>query len=171
MKIFVFSDTHGDTSGMELVLSKATPDMIIHCGDGIHDALQIQRKYPDIKVHTVRGNCDDYNTGEAEQFLQIMGNTLFFTHGDNYNVHDKSLTVSQPESEIVKHAKKHSANIVLHGHTHLATFTFDDGIYLLNPGCASVTKPYFFKPSFGCIEIFENKIICKLLSVEVFEKL
>ena len=41
----------------------------------------------------------------------------------------------------------------------------------MNPGSAALKKPYDYKPSFGCIELFENKAIFKLLSVEVFEKL
>ena len=44
MRIFVFSDTHGDTSGMDLVLSRTKPDIIIHCGDGADDAVEIQKK-------------------------------------------------------------------------------------------------------------------------------
>jgi len=79
MRIFVFSDTHGDTSGMELVLSKMKPDVIIHCGDGAGDALEIQKKYPDIDVHIVRGNYgdDNYASMEHEKYLQIMGHTIY----------------------------------------------------------------------------------------------
>ena len=83
----------------------------------------------------------------------------------------ESTTKSNPENEITKYAKQQNVNIVLHGHTHLATFSFDNGIYLLNPGSASLKKGYDYKPSFGCIELYEHKVICKLLSVEVFEKL
>ena len=172
MRIFVFSDTHGDMSGMDLVLSKTKPDVIIHCGDGVNDALNIQEKYSDIEVHIVRGNYgDDNHDIEHEKYLQFMGHTIYFTHGDKFNVHGASTTKSSLRSEIVEYAKQHGANIVLHGHTHLATFSFDKGVYLLNPGSASLKQPYDFKPSFGCIEMYENNVIFKILSVEVFQKL
>ena len=171
MRIFVFSDTHGDMSGMDLVLSKTKPDVIIHCGDGVDDALEIQKKYPDIDVHMVRGSdgVDNYDI-EYEKYLHIMGHTIYFTHGDKFN-HGAGVTRSNPKSEIVEYAKQHGANIVLHGHTHSATFSFDRGVYLLNPGSASLKPPYDFKPSFGCIELYEDNVIFKILSVEIFQKL
>jgi putative phosphoesterase len=175
MRIFVFSDTHGDISGMDLVLSKTEPEVIIHCGDGVADAKEIQMKYPKIEFHIVRGNYGDDNYSiEQEKYIQIMGYSIYITHGnkfDNLGIHGEGVTKSSHASEIVKYAKEHGANIVLHGHTHLATFSFDNGIYLLNPGSASLKKPYDYKPTFGCIEIYENNIIFKLLSVEVFENL
>ena len=173
MRIFAFSDTHGDTSGMDLVLSKTKPDVIIHCGDGAGDAMEIQRKYPDIEFHIVRGNYGDDNLTdlESEKYLEIMGRTFYITHGDKFNVYNKDVTKTNQHSEIIKHAKQRGANIVLHGHTHLATFSFDNSIYLLNPGSASLKTPYDFKPSFGCIELYETNVIIKILSVEVFTKL
>jgi len=87
------------------------------------------------------------------------------------NVHNESATKQNPKNEIVKYAKQNNANIVLHVHTHLATFAFDNGVYLLNPGSASLKKGYDYKPSFGCIELCETKAIFKILSIEVFEKL
>jgi len=172
MRIFVFSDTHGDISGMDLVLSNTKPDAIIHCGDGVDDAIEIQRKYPNIEVHIVRGNCDDnHATMEQEKYLEIMGHLIFITHGDKFNVYNEDITKTNQKNEIIKYAKQHNANIVLHGDTHLATFSFDNGIYLLNPGSASLKTPYDFKPSFGCIELYEANVVFKILSVEVFKKL
>jgi putative phosphoesterase len=169
----VFSDTHGDMSGMDLILSKTKPDVIIHCGDGAGDAIGIQEKYPDVEVHIVRGNYGDDNhaTLEQEKILKFMGHTIFIAHGDKFNVFNKDVTKTNNSNEIIKYAKQHNADIVLHGHTHLTTFSFDNGIYLLNPGSASLKAPYDFKPSFGCIELHEANAVFKILSVEVFEKL
>ena len=108
---------------------------------------------------------------EQEKFLTIMGYTIFIAHGDKFNVFNKDVTKTNHANEIIEYAKQHNANIILHGHTHLATFSFDNGIYLLNPGSASIKTPYDFKPSFGCIELYETNAIFKILSVEVFEKL
>jgi len=173
MRIFVFSDSHGDISGMELVLSKSRPDMIIHCGDGAGDAIEIKRLYPDIEVHIVRGNYGDdaYTAIEQEKYLDIMGQSIFVTHGDKFDVYSESATRSNPASKIIEHSKQHGVNIVLHGHTHLATFSFENGVYLLNPGSASLKKGYDYKPSFGCIELDGTKAIFKILSIEVFAKL
>ena len=170
MRIFVFSDTHGDTSGMELVLSKTLPDVLIHCGDGYDDAIAVQEMFPDIKVHAVPGNCDKDSLADKEMFLELMDHKIYITHGDQFN-HGMSATREGYKSEIVTHAKQHGADIILHGHTHLATFVSMDHIYVLNPGSAATKQPYDFKPSFGCIEFHDNKAIFKLLSVEVFEKL
>ena len=146
MRIFVFSDTHGDTSGMELVLSKTKPDVLIHCGDGIEDAIAIQKKYPDIKVHAVPGNCDKESLADKEIYVEIMDHRIYITHGDQFN-HGVSVTRSGAESEIVTHAKQQGVDIILHGHTHLATFFIKDDVYVLNPGSAAAKKPYDFKPS------------------------
>jgi len=171
MLIYVFSDTHGDTSGMDLVISKLKPDMIIHCGDGMDDAIEISKKYPDIKTCIVRGNCDDNPAVENQAMLQLKGHTLYITHGDQFN-HGKGLglTISGENSEIAAYAKQQGATIVLHGHTHQATYFCDDGVSVMNPGSASMKKPYDYKPSFGCIELYENKAVFKLLSIEVLEK-
>ena len=174
VRIFVFSDTHGDTSGMELVLSKSwtKPDAIIHCGDGAWDALEIARKFPEAAVHVVRGNVDaDLPNLPEEQCLKIAGRKIYFAHGDKFNVHGESVTGANANSEIVTRAKELGAEIVLHGHTHLATLSLERGVYLLNPGSASLKQPYDFKPSFGCVEIFEGHVVCKILSVAVFGKL
>ena len=168
MRIFVFSDTHGDASGMDMVVSKAPPDMIIHCGDGMDDALLIKRKYPKIELHAVPGNSDRNQTAEREGYLQIMGHTVYIAHGDMFN-HGKGATRSGPESEIAGHARRNGADIALYGHTHVATFSYEKGIYIMNPGIASLKKPYRHKPRFGCIELYENNAIFKILSVEVFE--
>ena len=175
MRIFVFSDTHGDASGMDLVISKTKPDVLIHCGDGVDDVIEIKNKYPDIEVHMVRGNYGDDNHSDMEQekCLKIMGHTIFISHGDKFNVWNKDVTKTNHKNEIIEYAKKHDATIVLHGHTHLSTFSFDSdsGIYLLNPGSGSLKVPYDFKPSFGCIELCEDNIVFKILSIEVFGKL
>jgi len=168
MRIFVFSDTHGDTTGMDLVISRAAPDMIIHCGDGADDAAEIHQKYPNIEMYIVRGNSDKYFDVEQEKYLHIMGHTIYYTHGDTFN-HGKGVTRSDSESEIVRYARQHGADIVLHGHTHIAMFSFENGVYLMNPGSASLKKPNDYRPSFGCIELFEGNVIVKILSVEVFE--
>ncbi|HBI93928.1 MAG TPA: metallophosphoesterase, partial [Terrisporobacter glycolicus] len=61
MKIGIISDTHGDMR----TIDKAIPylskcDLIIHAGDYIEDAEYIYYS-TDVKVKSVKGNCDSYN--------------------------------------------------------------------------------------------------------------
>ena len=40
------------------VIDKAAPDMIIHLGDLIYDAVEVSRQFIGIPMEMVKGNCD-----------------------------------------------------------------------------------------------------------------
>ena len=55
---------------MEAVLREQLPDEMIFLGDGELDLLPIRKKYPDLKIHQVRGNCDF--SSSAREILTIQ---------------------------------------------------------------------------------------------------
>ena len=152
MKICVFADTHGDSSVMKSAIEKQKPDIVIHCGDGIDDAKTMEKAYPDITFHYVRGNCDTSFFDEKELVLEIEGYTFFVTHGDKF--FDKG----SPEERIAAYAHNKGASIVLHGHTHRAVNFSQDDIQIFNPGCATPKKAIDNNAGYGIIEIEEDDI-------------
>lgn len=170
MKIFVFADTHGDTDGIELVISKSKPDLIIHLGDLVTDALKIQNKYPNIEMIIIRGNADNDDSIAKEKNIYISGKNIYLTHGDQFN-HGKGVTRSAPESEIVAYAIQNNVDIVLYGHVHTPILSYERNVFAMNPGSSVFDRKRGFNPTFGLIELFENNIICKILSIEMFQYL
>ena len=168
MKIFVFSDTHEDIEGVDLVISKSKPNLIIHLGDFISDAMKIQVKYPDIEMIMIRGNADDDNSIACEKHINISGKNIYLTHGEQFN-HGQGVTRSAPESEIVTYAIQNNIDIVLFGHVHVPILSFERGIFVMNPGSAALDGKHGFNPTFGLIELYENNVICKILSVDMFK--
>ena len=70
MTYYIFSDSHGFSRSMEAVLREHLPDELIFLGDGELDLLPIRKKYPDLKIHQVRGNCDF--SSSAREILTIQ---------------------------------------------------------------------------------------------------
>ena len=58
MKLLVFSDSHRSLSAMRRIIAREQPDEVIHLGDYIGDAEQIEREFPSIGFLKVVGNCD-----------------------------------------------------------------------------------------------------------------
>ena len=169
MRIFVFSDTHGDCEGVELVLSKSRPDLLIHLGDYVGDAARIRENYPDIEVVHV---CDGSDDGaiEHEMFINICGKRIFLAHGEQFS-HGKGVTRSDPESEIVTFALQNHVDIVLYGHTHTPLLSYERGVFVMNPGSALTDSKYGAWPTFGTVEIFDDNVVAKILSIEMFRYL
>ena len=154
MKICVFADTHGDSSVMKSAIEKQKPDIVIHCGDGIDDAKAMERAYPDITFHYVRGNCDSPFSGEKELVLEIEGYVFFVAHGDNF---EKGFYF-EPKL-IADYARNKGASIVLHGHTHRGMIDFSqDDIQIFNPGCATPKKAIDNNAGYGIIDIKERNV-------------
>lgn len=150
MKIFVVSDTHGRINNFIGYVQKLDrPDLIIHLGDNVQDAYEIERK---MKVETivVRGNCDFVsNDIPSERLLKVEGVKIFITHGHKYGV--KYDTIG-----LLKKAKEVEADLVLFGHTHspfIESEKYD--IMFMNPG--SPTLPRGMNGySFGIVNIGEK---------------
>lgn len=159
MKILVLSDSHSGMSFMRRCVDSVQPDAMIHLGDYYEDGKTLASDYPNIPIHQVPGNCDRYRVPQwIAQTLccEVCGVNLFMTHGHLHGV--KSGT-----ELLLEDARRHKAQAVLYGHTHVAQCTQEaDGLWVLNPGSCSS-----YGGSAGLI-LVENGDIksCQLLSGE-----
>ena len=135
MRILVVSDTHGDSGRVydvyKKLVSEAPIDIIVHCGDYIDDALEIQARLGK-KVCCVKGNCDG-EFGEDEYAV------LETEAGDFLVVHGHMQDVGYSQERVYYLALEHDCIGVLFGHTHRALFVKQSGIVFLNPG--SLSRP------------------------------
>lgn len=143
-RIIIFSDTHGDIDKCIKILDRIPCDMIIHLGDLVKDAENLKFIYDTIPVEYVRGNNDFTNT-PGDKVVEFENIKLFLTHGHYYK-----------RDTLVKLAKDENCMFALFGHTHQSLYEKQDGVYLLNPG--SLTRPRGSFPSYGIIEIENNKV-------------
>ena len=143
MKLLVFSDSHGMPLYMRETLEKHRDvDAVIFLGDGQND------------FQMMRGNCD---LGCADvpvrEILDLDGAKIFCTHGHLYHVKSGLYTV-------VCAAREAGANLLLFGHTHEALETYDDGLYILNPGSCSG-----FRATCGLVDISPAGILTNILHI------
>lgn len=131
MKIAVFSDTHGSHRGMISAVEEYMPDQIVHLGDGMRDTEELTRRFPQIPVCCVPGNCDGcYDEDSAYKLISLGPLRAFLTHGHRYAVRGGKLEV------LLYAAQCCSAQLAMFGHTHTAGFDQIGGIFVLNPGTA-----------------------------------
>ena len=151
MRVIVFSDSHGNYDVLEKIMErhKGDGDVFIHLGDGEREFELLTYVYNDKKLLFVSGNCDWGTDKPDYDIVKLGGKTIFFTHGARFGV--------KGDLNIAKlFARKNEADILLYGHTHIAETSYDDGLYIMNPG--SCGKPREGLPSYGIIDITEAGI-------------
>ncbi|WP_390404955.1 YfcE family phosphodiesterase [Lacticaseibacillus jixiensis] len=129
MQIVVVSDTHGDRTILEQILTYAPEAAAyFYCGDSELPASDpLWQTY-----HVVAGNMDfdsDYPLTDTEVLASV---TVFMTHGHRFNV---NFTLDP----LIAAAQAAKADIALFGHTHQLGVEMHDGILVLNPG--SIAQP------------------------------
>ena len=130
MKLLIFSDSHGNVELMEKAVRMEHPDQILHLGDLVRDAQELQSRFPQIPVTIVAGNCDGRRTDLPEQRVITLGDCkILMMHGHNYHV-------KAGIGEAVRAAREAGAHILLFGHTHVPQCEFRSGIWIVNPGSA-----------------------------------
>lgn len=154
MKILVISDTHGRIGRVDLLIDMLRSyglTHILHAGDCITDVLELQKKYPELIIEGVPGNCDFSDHGvERHRLIEIGGVPIFLTHGDRHHV-------KYDYEELYIDAMAHEAKVVIFGHTHSAFKMRKGDMLVLNPG--SLTQPRDTTyPSFAILEIEEGRV-------------
>ena len=88
MKILVFSDSHGNLSNLELILTqyRENTEYVIHLGDYDSDISEMKTPFPNYKYINISGNCDWGNFTPSEKFFSLRGKNFFITHGHKYRV-------------------------------------------------------------------------------------
>ena len=143
-RVLVLSDSHGNLNNMIYAVKTISPELIIHLGDCWADATLLQKKFPDVPMEQVPGNCDC--TQEfAERVLLIEGKSVLICHGHTYNVKAGYLNLQYG-------AQEKGVDVALFGHTHRVFYGTHNGITYLNPG--SIGSPaYGVPPSYGILTL------------------
>ncbi len=136
MKILVFSDSHGNSSEMRhAIRSNKDADVVMFCGDGHHDLIEMQQDFPDKAYFAVKGNCDWYCDFALVQTVTLCGKKILLTHGHAHSVKE-GLT------RLVCFAHQEQADILLFGHTHQQMTTADGRMLIMNPGSVGFHEEY-----------------------------
>ena len=149
MKIIFFSDSHRDIEPMVEVIRELEPDLVIHLGDHIHDAIELRKRFPHKSIEAVSGNCDLGSTVPSLKLINCKGIDIFITHGDEFGVRHGT-------TGVLREGIKQGARIILFGHTHQPVIKKKKGVILLNPGRIGRRARGFWMPSFGIIEIADD---------------
>ena len=155
MRVLIFSDTHRRTDSMLDFIHQSykETDLVIHLGDTIDDAQQIQEHFPAMRLICVPGNSD-YDSGEQREQVRIFGDArALILHGHTRYV-KSGLSILEAFAQSVQ------ANVVLFGHTHEPYAAYSDGIYYLNPGAASG-----YNRSCGVLEIRGKQILTNIVNI------
>ena len=144
--ILVISDSHGNVPALTTALAWVRNTVLsaaIFLGDGADDlSIASSRAGFTLPWHKVRGN-GDFNflipdtlvleipfaediapTGKSDS---ASSRTLFLAHGNRHGVDGGGHTIAQA-------AKDAGAEAALFGHLHVPHCSFENGIFLLNPG-------------------------------------
>ena len=157
MRVIVFSDTHGNQAAADKIIQDNNScDHFIFLGDGTYEVNILKSKYPEKSIFSVAGNCDK-GIEPTSAVIELFNTRIYMTHGHLYNV-------SEGIDEIVKNAKKEKAMIALFGHTHKRFYEEINGIFVLNPGSASIPKDSL-PPSCAFIDISPYGISCMIIDL------
>ncbi|NLK74449.1 MAG: metallophosphoesterase [Clostridiales bacterium] len=146
MKVLIVSDTHGRNQNLIKVIKKVgTVDLLVHLGDseGSIDNIEAIAACP---VAMVAGNNDFYYNLPKEKIIEIGKYLALLTHGHR-------IGVRAGIDNLLAAAKINQVNIVMFGHTHIPMITFQEGIWLINPGSLTLPRQGNRKPSFIIMDI------------------
>ncbi len=162
MRIVVVSDTHGAYDRLRFVIRRhENADLLIHLGDGADEFFDLFRRYPNLPMRFCRGNCDPRFSGTLKKTLTIpvFAHRIFACHGDSYSVKGGI-------ENLLAAAKDQGADIILYGHTHEKLTTYQNGVYILNPG--SLSHPRNGYPSYGLLDVTPAGVLTSLVEVKRF---
>lgn len=157
MRAIVFSDTHGNMAAADKIIQdNISCDYFIFLGDGVDEIEILRSKYPEKSFFYVAGNCDKCSA-PTSLVIELFNTKIYLTHGHLCDV-------SENTKELVKTAVKEKAAIALFGHTHKRYCKQESGIYILNPGSASIPKDGL-SPSCAFIDITPFGVSCMLIDL------
>lgn len=141
-KILVLSDSHGNVNNMITAVVSENPDMVIHLGDCETDAYKLEKRFPELQIEQVPGNCD-YEEEFCEKIIEIEGKKLLLCHGHTYNVKCDYLRLEMAAIE-------KGMDMALFGHTHKVFYDHHNGLRMMNPGSIGA-PPYGVPASYGLL--------------------
>ena len=160
MRIVVFSDSHGDFSSVHAIVRQQNhADVFICLGDGLQELQDLSFAYPDKAFFKVRGNNDYSWNAPVSELYCFEGIRVFATHGHTY-------CVKAGLQQLLQAARDQKADIVLFGHTHQGFTSYQDGLYILNPGSARGLSPSL-KRTYGIVDITPQGIVTNIIPVRL----
>ena len=159
VRIVVMSDSHGKYSAVESVVERnlGVTDIFVHLGDGERETDMLCEKYPHIDLRRVAGNCDYASMLPQYLIIDTDSARIFCAHGHRLFVKGGTETIRSV-------ARDNGCNVILFGHTHERYLSYEDGIYVMNPGSCAMPRDGKV-PSFGVIEIREDGILTNIADV------
>ena len=162
-RAIILSDTHLMTylalNVIKFESENKRIDRIVHLGDMVEDAQEIEKEFPNIKIDVVAGNCDFNSPLSDSKVIEIGGKKFYITHGDAYEVKaglDRLINIS----DIYK--RRCNVEAVLFGHTHIPYSDIKDGVLYFNPGTAGDSNN---KRTYGIIEVEGEKINANIFDI------
>jgi putative phosphoesterase len=146
LRIVVLSDSHRHYDALEeaVLLHRADADLFIFLGDGEYELDLLRSVLPELKFLTVSGNCD-YGSDQPDSGLtECDGRVVFYTHGFRFGV-------KSGLEDLKREARRLGADIALFGHTHIPYVSYEDGLWIMNPG--SIGRPRVGGPSYGIVDL------------------
>ena len=134
------------------VIRLERPDRVLHLGDCVPDAREIERQFPSLNVNYVRGNCDGPINVPDEMFPILDGKKVLMTHGHLQHV-------KSDYDVAIWNAREAHADILLFGHTHREYCEqMDDGLWVMNPGSCRG----WGSSTYGVIVVENSTVFCYL---------
>ncbi len=156
MRIAVAGDTHGRTEKLTRTMQMLKPDHLFFTGDFYGDGLKLIRQL-NIDWTGVTGNCDFGPKGKEERLVTWAGRKFYLTHGHQYGVKRSLNSLFYRGQEI-------GADVILFGHTHVAVCEQIEGIWMINPGSASL--PRHGSPcSYALIELGKDNLNARIIEL------
>ncbi|MGL4790488.1 MAG: metallophosphoesterase [Anaerotignaceae bacterium] len=157
MKILVLSDSHNYLENARFVLKSFNYNYVVHLGDNVIDAKDLQEEFPHKEFHFVAGN-NDFCSTPYDKEINIGGKKILITHGHIHSILYSFLNLAL-------WGREKEADMVLFGHTHKPYLAKENDIILFNPGSISLPRSSKY-PTFGIIEITKTgEIICEAFQV------
>ena len=148
-RILIISDSHGDARLIDEVIERESPfDILVHCGDMEGSLYYLEKRENPFRICAVRGNCDGYGYPQDVCFKTGVYN-IFVSHGHKYDVHSTT-------DGIFRAGKKHFADVILFGHTHVPMVAEKRGILLVNPGSIALPKQASHRRSYAILTISDD---------------
>ena len=158
MRIGIMSDTHGSAEqALEIIPRMGKIDLLIHLGDYIEDSLILKTKFKELKILSIRGNCDRNSPGDDEIVYQLESYKLFAVHGHQYGVKSNL-------NKLYYRALELGCNIALYGHTHVPVNIKYEDMLIMNPGSLGCPRGGS-KATYGIIELEEKGAFGEIIQI------
>ncbi len=156
MRVIAFSDSHGRQGAVARLLSMTckTTQLYLFAGDGLGDVEAVLKDYPDIRLLSVKGNCDLGSRAAEVAGCKVENTSIIVTHGHNRGV-------KYGTDGLERLAYENKAQLVVYGHTHCRACEYKNGVYYVNPGSLSLPRDGL-GASYAAIDIIPAGVLVTL---------